>query len=130
MSAGALHTTLNVSDDAMADVEAAAVTIQSRARVNRRRSAQTEQKVQQKVQELATLRSPFQTAGLNFYVLGKKIMARQFEPIQNFSAELVALVDTMLQVKAEDRASAGDVHARAAAAASATGGGGSSMVEG
>ena len=48
--------------------------------------------------ELATLRSPFYTPGLNFYILGKRIMARQFEPIVGRSPPLVALVDSMLQV--------------------------------
>ena len=44
-------------------------------------------------------RSPFYTAGLNFYILGKKIMARQFEPISGCSPQLGDLVDRMLQVK-------------------------------
>ena len=48
--------------------------------------------------ELATLRSPFYKEGVNFYVLGKRIMSRQFEPISGFSAEMVDLVDRMLQV--------------------------------
>ena len=42
-------------------------------------------------------RSPFYTAGLNFYILGKKIMARQFEPISGCSPQLGELVDRMLQ---------------------------------
>jgi len=39
--------------------------------------------------ELATLRSPFFTEGLNYYTLGKKINKRAFEPISGaFSAEV------------------------------------------
>ena len=48
--------------------------------------------------ELATLRSPFYVPGTNFYILGKKIMARQFEPMAGCSPPLTQLVDTMLQV--------------------------------
>ena len=33
--------------------------------------------------ELATLKSPFYSNGLNFYMLGKRIMARQFEPLSD-----------------------------------------------
>ena len=38
--------------------------------------------------ELATLRSPFYSAGLNFYMLGKRIMKRQFEPLGAVSPDL------------------------------------------
>jgi len=63
--------------------------------------------------ELVTLRSPFYSAGINFYVLGKRIMARKFEPMGDVSNELVALVDVMLQVDAASRPTAADVFARA-----------------
>ena len=59
--------------------------------------------------ELATLRSPFSSADLNFYVLGKRIMARKFEPMGDIADSLVALVDTMLQVSATDRPTAAEV---------------------
>lgn len=43
--------------------------------------------------ELATLRSPFFTEGLNYYTLGKKINKRAFEPISDsYSLEVTALV--------------------------------------
>jgi NIMA (never in mitosis gene a)-related kinase len=39
--------------------------------------------------ELATLRSPFYTEGLNYYTLGKKINKRAFEPISTrYSSEV------------------------------------------
>ena len=69
--------------------------------------------------ELATLRSPFYSDGLNFYVLGKRIMARKFEPISGFSPQLAELVDRMLRVDAADRLSAAEVFDFAAAAAAA-----------
>jgi len=69
--------------------------------------------------ELATLRSPFYSDGLNFYMLGKRIMARQFEPLGDVSPQLVGLVDRMLQVNPADRPDAAEVRdfARAALAA-------------
>jgi len=63
--------------------------------------------------ELATLRSPFYSAGVNFYVLGKRIMARKFEPMDDVSPELVQLVDMMLQVSAATRPTAAEVFAQA-----------------
>lgn len=49
--------------------------------------------------ELATLHSPFYSDGINFYVLGKRIMNRHFEPISDaYSLQLSQLVDRMLQV--------------------------------
>lgn len=39
--------------------------------------------------ELVTLRSPFQTEGLNYYLLGKRINERAIEPIgEEYSAEV------------------------------------------
>ena len=69
--------------------------------------------------ELATLRSPFYSDGLNFYQLGKRIMARQFEPLGDFSRQMVDVVDSMLQINPADRPTAAEVlaHARAAIAA-------------
>ena len=66
---------------------------------------------------LATLRSPFYSDGLNFYMLGKRIMARQFEPIADVSTALTALVDRMLQVDPADRPTAAEVKELAFAAA-------------
>ena len=42
----------------------------------------------------------FQTAedGLNFYMLGKRIMSAQFQPLTDVSADMVGLVGRMLQV--------------------------------
>ena len=76
--------------------------------------------------ELATLRSPFYKEGLNFYMLGKRIMARQFEPLGEVSESLYALVDSMLQVDPSKRPTAAEVHllASEAGAAYADGGGG------
>lgn len=49
--------------------------------------------------ELAMLRSPFFQQGINFYMLGRRIMSRQFDPLPpNFSPEMGRLVDAMLQV--------------------------------
>ena len=62
--------------------------------------------------ELTTLRSPFYSDGLNFYMLGKRIMARQFQPLGDVSPALVQLVDSMLQVTPADRPSASSVHAQ------------------
>ena len=73
--------------------------------------------------ELQTLRSPFYSDGLNFYMLGKRIMARQFEPLGDVSAHLVQLVDRMLQVNPADRPDASEVHASACAALAALHGG-------
>ena len=73
--------------------------------------------------ELATLRSPFYSDGLNFYMLGKRIMKGQFEPMGGVSAALVELVNCMLQVKAADRPSAAEVLAFARAARDSAGGG-------
>mmetsp|Transcript_15520 Transcript_15520/g.47319 ORF Transcript_15520/g.47319 Transcript_15520/m.47319 type:complete len:286 (-) Transcript_15520:574-1431(-) len=54
--------------------------------------------------ELATLRSPFYSDGLNYYTLGKKINKRAFEPIsESYSAELRGLVDQMIQVDPRNR---------------------------
>ena len=69
--------------------------------------------------ELATLRSPFYSAGLNFYMLGKRIMKRQFEPLGDVSPEMVDLVDRMLQLDPTDRPGAAEVYSIAAAAAAA-----------
>ena len=66
--------------------------------------------------ELATLRSPFYADKLNFYVLGKRIMARQFEPLGDVSPQLVEAVDRMLQVSSADRLAATEVLALAIAA--------------
>ena len=65
--------------------------------------------------ELATLRSPFYSDGLNFYMLGKRIMARQFDPIGNVSAALVSCIDRMLQINPADRPSAAEAYALALA---------------
>jgi len=59
--------------------------------------------------ELATLRSPFYSDGLNFYMLGKRIMARQFEPLGDVSPPMVDLVDRMLLINPAERPSAGEV---------------------
>ncbi len=57
--------------------------------------------------ELATLRSPFHAEGINFYLLGKRIMAGQYAPLGGGrSSALAALVDSMLRVDACDRPSA------------------------
>ena len=64
--------------------------------------------------ELATLRSPFYSAGLNFYMLGKRIMSRQFEPLGDVSPQLIELVDRMLALDPSDRPTAAEVHAIAA----------------
>lgn len=67
--------------------------------------------------ELATLRSPFYSDGVNFYVLGKRIMSRQFEPISGaYSAQLIQLVDHMLQINPADRPTAAAVYDIASAA--------------
>lgn len=59
--------------------------------------------------ELAALRSPFYAPALNFYVLGKRIVSRQFEPLDLVSDALVQSVDRMLQVDSADRLSAAEV---------------------
>lgn len=64
--------------------------------------------------ELATLRSPFYSAGLNFYMLGKRIMRRQFEPLGDVTWELTSLVDRMLQLDPADRPAAAEVYLVAA----------------
>ena len=66
--------------------------------------------------ELATLRSPFYSDGLNFYMLGKRIMARNFEAMTSCSPEMGDLVDRMLQINAADRPSAVEVRDLARAA--------------
>ena len=71
--------------------------------------------------ELATLRSPFYADKLNFYVLGKRIMARQFEPLGEVSPYLVQAVDQTLQVSPADRLAATEVLALAVAAREASG---------
>lgn len=54
--------------------------------------------------ELAMLRSPFFQQGINFYMLGRRIMSRQFDPLPpNFSPEMGRLVDAMLQVDPSHR---------------------------
>ena len=65
--------------------------------------------------ELATLRSPFYSEGVNFYVLGKRIMSRKFEPICGYSPALADLVDRMLRLDAADRLSAAEVFELASA---------------
>ena len=59
--------------------------------------------------ELASLRSPFYSDGLNFYMLGKRIMKGEFEALSDVSAELNALVNRMLQINPADRPSAAEV---------------------
>ena len=61
--------------------------------------------------QLATLRSPFYSDGLNFYMLGKRIMARKFEPLTDVSPELAALVDRMLQLDPAERPTAAEAAA-------------------
>jgi len=70
--------------------------------------------------ELATLRSPFYSDGLNFYMLGKRIMARQFQPMGDASNALVDLVDSMLQLDPADRPSAANLYAQTRSAMGAT----------
>ena len=72
--------------------------------------------------ELATLRSPFYSDGLNFYMLGKRIMARQFEPMASVSEEMAHLVDRMLKIDPSERPSAAEVLDLARAAAEVHGG--------
>mmetsp|Transcript_52015 Transcript_52015/g.119675 ORF Transcript_52015/g.119675 Transcript_52015/m.119675 type:complete len:152 (-) Transcript_52015:268-723(-) len=72
--------------------------------------------------ELATLRSPFYSEGLNFYVLGKRIMSRQYEPVgDSRSPQLAQLVDQMLQINPADRPTAEAVFVAARAACEAHG---------
>lgn len=71
--------------------------------------------------ELATLRSPFYSDGLNFYMLGKRIMKGQFEPMGDVSPQLSELVNRMLQVTPADRPSATEVLELAHAARDAGG---------
>ena len=60
--------------------------------------------------ELATLTSPFHSPGINFYLLGKRIMSRKFEPIpEGYSEALRGCVDRMLQIDPNDRPSAAEV---------------------
>jgi len=60
--------------------------------------------------ELATLRSPFYSDGLNFYMLGKRIMARKFEPFgDGISSLLRETVDGMLQITPTERPTAAAV---------------------
>ena len=60
--------------------------------------------------ELATLRSPFFSLGINYYVLGKRMMSGQFEPMGDAcSAALTQLVEAMLMVDSADRPSAAAV---------------------
>merc|ERR1719263_497721 len=73
--------------------------------------------------ELAVLWFPFYSDGLNFYVLGKRIMARQFDPISDsYSAELSQLVDQMLRLNPMDRPTAAAVYEMALAACTRHGG--------
>ena len=70
--------------------------------------------------ELATLRSPFYSDGINFYVLGKRIMGRKFEPIsEDYSPPLAAIVDRMLQIDPSNRPTAAEIF-EACVAASGT----------
>ena len=70
--------------------------------------------------ELATLRSPFYSDGINFYVLGKRIMGRKFEPIsEDYSQPLAAIVDRMLQIDPSNRPTAAEIF-EACVAASGT----------
>jgi len=66
--------------------------------------------------ELATLRSPFYSDGVNFYILGKRIMSGQFQPLGDVSPGLVQLVNSMLQVDPASRPSAAEVLALGRAA--------------
>jgi len=66
--------------------------------------------------ELATLRSPFYSDGVNFYILGKRIMSGQFQPLGDVSSGLVQLVNSMLQVDPASRPSAAEVLALGRAA--------------
>ena len=60
--------------------------------------------------ELATLKSPFYSDGINFYVLGKRIMNRQFDPItDSHSPQLAAIIDRMLQIDPSNRPTAAEV---------------------
>ena len=69
--------------------------------------------------ELATLRSPFYSDGINFYVLGKRIMGRKFEPIsEDYSPPLAAIVDRMLQIDPNNRPTAAEVFEACVAASS------------
>mmetsp|Transcript_985 Transcript_985/g.2654 ORF Transcript_985/g.2654 Transcript_985/m.2654 type:complete len:179 (+) Transcript_985:449-985(+) len=62
--------------------------------------------------ELATLRSPFYSDGLNYYTLGKKINKRAFDPISDsYSPELRELVDQMIQVDPQIRPDINAVYA-------------------
>ena len=53
-------------------------------------------------------------------MLGKRIMARKFEPIGGFSPQLTELIDRMLRVDVADRLSAAEVFDLASAAAAAS----------
>ena len=60
--------------------------------------------------EVAALRSPFFQQGINFYMLGRRIMSRQFEPLPaGYSSEMGQLVDAMLQLEPSHRPSAADI---------------------
>eukprot|EP00742_Colponemidia_sp_Colp-10_P008843 GILJ01009603.1.p1 GENE.GILJ01009603.1~~GILJ01009603.1.p1 ORF type:complete len:597 (+),score=75.73 GILJ01009603.1:27-1817(+) len=61
--------------------------------------------------ELATLRSPFQTDGVNYYLLGKIIRSCQYPPVpETFSTTLSSLVQKMIQSRTEDRLDIFEVH--------------------
>ena len=48
--------------------------------------------------------------GINFYMLGRRIMSRQFEPLPaGYSSEMGQLVDAMLQLEPSHRPSAADI---------------------
>lgn len=67
--------------------------------------------------ELATLRTPFYSDKVNFYVLGKRITSCQYEPVGGgYSPQLAGLVGKMLQSNPADRPTAADVFAQASEA--------------
>mmetsp|Transcript_2508 Transcript_2508/g.5510 ORF Transcript_2508/g.5510 Transcript_2508/m.5510 type:complete len:590 (-) Transcript_2508:204-1973(-) len=60
--------------------------------------------------ELAMLKSPFKSEGLNLYSLFQKISHGDFTPLpENFSEELRNLAYSMISTKSEDRPEIGDV---------------------
>lgn len=66
--------------------------------------------------ELATLRSPFYSDKVNFYVLGKRITSCKYDPVGDaYSPELTGLVGNMLQSSPTERPTAADVFERSRA---------------
>ena len=60
--------------------------------------------------EVAAHSSPFFQQGINFYMLGRRITSRQFEPLPaGYSSEMGQLVDAMLQLEPSHRPSAADI---------------------